>query len=85
MGKRTYETADYAAMMRRMVKGYGKRVGNADPEDLAEMLALQAVLSEAIQDAVTTQRADHGRSWADIAKGAGTSRQAAQMKWGKAL
>lgn len=83
MAKRTYETTDYAAMMRRMVKGYGRRVGNADPEDLAEMLALQAVLSESIRDAVQTQRADHGRSWADIARGAGMTRQAAQMKWGK--
>jgi Flp pilus assembly CpaE family ATPase len=83
MGKRAYETADYAAMMKRMVKGYGRRVADADPEDLSAMLQLQAELSAAIQAAVDGQRENHGRSWADIARGAGTSRQAAQMKWGK--
>ncbi|QIN94306.1 helix-turn-helix DNA binding domain protein [Arthrobacter phage BlueFeather] len=83
MGRKIYETTEYAAMMRRMVRAYGRRVGDADPEDLAAMLELQAVLAESIQEAVTLQRATHGRSWADIAKGAGTSRQAAQMRWGK--
>ena len=83
VGRKVYETTDYAAMMRRMVSAYGRRVGDADPEDLAAMLELKAHLDAAIQDAVTLQRSTHGRSWADIAKGAGTSRQAAQMRWGK--
>jgi Flp pilus assembly CpaE family ATPase len=83
MGRKVYETTEYAAMMRRMVSAYGRRVGDADPEDLAAMLELQSVLAESIQAAVSLQRSKHGRSWADIARGAGTSRQAAQMKWGK--
>lgn len=81
--KQEYETTDYAAMLRRMLTAYGKRVGAADVEDLAEMLALQAQLATIVQDTITSQREDLGRSWADIAQAAGTTRQAAQMRWGK--
>jgi hypothetical protein len=81
--KQEYETTEYAAMLRRMLTAYGKRVGGADVEDLADMLALQAQLATIVQDAVTRQREDLGRSWADIAQAAGTTRQAAQMKWGR--
>lgn len=81
--KRTYETTEYAAMLGRMIAAYGRRVGDADPEDLAEMLALQRRFDELVGDAVRFQRERHGRSWAEIGAAAGTSRQAAQMKWGK--
>lgn len=80
--KKTYETTEYAAMMRRMVKAYGKRVGDADVEDLAELLELQQVLDYVVKGAVQAQRENLGRSWADIAQAAGTSRQAAQKKYG---
>jgi 16S rRNA G527 N7-methylase RsmG len=70
-------------MMGRMLRAYSKRVGDADPEDLAEMLAVHAQFSAAIQDAVTAQRARHGTSWADIGRGAGITRQAAQQRWGQ--
>lgn len=81
--KRTYETTEYAAMMGRMLTAYGRRVGDADVEDLADMLALQAKFDQVVRDAVTAQREAHGRSWADIAAAAGTTRQAAQMKYGR--
>lgn len=85
MARRTgkCETTEYAGMLRRMIRSYGKRVGQADVEDLAEMMALHAALDAAIAQAVETQRDELGRSWADIAAAAGTSRQAAQMRWGK--
>lgn len=76
------ETTEYAAMLGRMIKAYGRRVGKADPEDLATMLDLHAQFGAAIQAAVTAQR-DEGASWADVARGAGTTRQAAQARWGK--
>jgi hypothetical protein len=76
------ETTEYAGMLRRMIRAYGKRVGDADVEDLATMLELQRELDAAIQLAVDAQREQHGRSWADIAKATGTSRQAAQKKYG---
>lgn len=84
MAKKVYETADYAAMMRRMMKAHGKRVADGDVEDLAELLELQAHLDAAIASAVQGQRETHGRSWADIARAAGSSRQAAQKRWGTA-
>lgn len=81
MAKRAYETADYAAMMGRMVKAHGRRVADGDVEDLADLLELQKLLDATIAQAVQGQRENHGRSWADIARAAGTSRQAAQKRW----
>lgn len=82
--KRTHtETTEYAAMVRRMLRAYGRRVADADPEDLAELLKLQDVLQDVISDAVHGMREQHGRSWADIATATGTTRQAAAMRWGK--
>lgn len=82
MTKRAYETADYAAMMRRMMNAHGRRVADGDVEDLADLLELQKHLDAVIAEAVTGQREQHGRSWADVARAAGTSRQAAQKRWG---
>lgn len=76
------ETTEYAGMLRRMIRAYGRRVGDADVEDLATMLELQRELDAAIQGAVDAQRERHGRSWADIARATGSSRQAAQKKYG---
>lgn len=77
------ETTDYAAMLRRMVRAYGRRVGDGDPDDLAEMLAVRAELDEAIAEAVRANREQHGRSWAEIGAGAGITKQAAQQRWGR--
>lgn len=82
MAKKTYETTDYAAMMRRMIKAHGRRVADADVEDLAELIELQDLLADVVKEAVTAQREVLGRSWADIAQATGTSRQAAQKKFG---
>jgi hypothetical protein len=79
----TVETMEYAAMMRRMVRAYGRRVADADVEDLAELIALRAQLDETIASAVSSSRERHGRSWADIARATGTTRQAAQQRFGR--
>lgn len=81
--RREVETLEYARMMRRMIAAYGRRVADADVEDLAELIALRAEVDQAIAYAVRTSRARHGRSWADIARATGTTRQAAQLRWGK--
>lgn len=81
--KQEYETSEFAQMLTRMLRAYGRRVGGSDVEDLREMFALQQEFSEAVQSAVTAQRAGLGRSWADIAEASGTTRQAAQMRYGK--
>lgn len=80
--KRTYETTDYAAFIRRAIRAHGRRVADADVEDLAELLQLREELDAAIALAVTGQTENLGRSWADIARATGTSRQAAFKRWG---
>lgn len=74
------ETADVAAMTRRMVRALGRRIGDGDPIDLNEFRALRAALDEAEQAAVDAQR-QFGFSWAQIADGLGTSRQNAQQRF----
>lgn len=81
--KKTYETTEYARMLSRMLAAYGRRVADADVEDLTEMFELRDQLDSVIASAVAGQREAHGRSWADIGRAAGTTRQAAQMRWGK--
>ena len=69
-------------MLRRMVRDAGRRVGRADPEDLAELVAIRADLDAAIRAAVDGLRAG-GFTWASIGEATGTSRQAALMKWSR--
>ncbi len=80
--RRPIEPTDYAAMMRRMIRAYGRRVADADVEDLADMLAVRAELDAAIAFAVRTSRERWGRSWADIGRAAGVTRQTAHERWG---
>ena len=80
--KRERELPEYDGMMRRMLRAYGRRVGDADPEDLTELVALRAELDKAITVAIQGQRRN-GSSWADIGRGLGVTRQAAQMTWGR--
>lgn len=78
------ETHDYLTMVRRMIRAAGRRVSHADPEDLAELVALKDDLDAAIITAVAGLRAD-GITWESIGRATGTSRQAAIMKWGPYL
>lgn len=68
-------------MLKRMIKAAGKRVGNADEPELAQLVALRDELELAIQAAVDGQRS-YGRSWAAIALGLNTTRQAAFQRYG---
>lgn len=80
MGARTYETAEYAAMMKRMIRAYARRVADGDEVDLSEMLEVRDELDNAIREAVAGLRAA-GHSWAYIAEGAGITRQSAWERW----
>lgn len=80
--RKDVETMDYLGAARRFIVAGGRRVGECDEHELAELLALQAVLAGAIQLAVEGQRS-HGKSWADIARATGGSREAAYQRWGK--
>lgn len=77
------EMPEYVAMLRRMLKAAGRRAGEGDEPELAELMSLEAVLAEVIADAVIAQH-EAGRSWAEIALATGTSRQAVAKRWGRA-
>lgn len=74
--------SSFHAFVRRILRAYAKRCEYADPEDLAELLTLRADVDAAIQTAVDGM-IRHGASWADIARAAGTSRQAAHKRWSR--
>lgn len=78
--KRLRETPEYAGFARRAIRAYGRRVADADPEDLREMLEMRVVLEEAIATAVDGLRVRS--SWADIARALGLSKQAVQQRYG---
>ena len=83
VAKRERENGEYLAMLLRMLRAYGERVADADDWDLAEMLVLRDAVEDAIAAAVTGQRERYGRSWAWIASGLGTTRQAAFQRYGR--
>lgn len=79
------ETAEFGAMVRRMIRAYGRRVADADEIELAQLVETRDALEEAIEQAVVGQRELHGRSWADVAPGLGVSRQEAHRRYSKAV
>jgi len=80
--RKDVETMDYLGAARRFIRAAGRRVGECDEVELAELLALRAVVDEAVAVAVAGQRT-YGKSWAAIARGTGTTREAAWQRWGK--
>ncbi len=71
--------SDYLAFLRRGLRAAGRRVADGDPEDLEELLALQADLDAAVLAAVAGLRERY--SWTEIARGTGTSRQAVYARF----
>ncbi|MFT3876185.1 MAG: hypothetical protein QM708_07175 [Propioniciclava sp.] len=78
--KREREIPEYAAMVRRVNMALGRRVGDADVEDLAELLAMRGVVEQATATAIRGMRR-RGVSWGDIGRGLGVTRQAAHAAW----
>lgn len=72
--------AAYFDAVARMIRAAGKRVGNADPEDLVELVRLRDAVEAAIDTAITGQRARY--SWGQIGAGLGTSRQYVHRQYG---
>ncbi len=68
--------------MPRVIRAAGRRAGDGDEIELAGLIALRAEVDDAIGRAVADQRA-RGVSWRMIGIAAGTTAQAAQMRWGK--
>jgi len=79
---RERETGEWLQMLRRMIAAGGRRVADADEVELGVLLGMRHDLDNAIAEAVKGQRR-RGVSWAYIASASGTTRQAAQMRWGR--
>jgi hypothetical protein len=78
----TVENTDYAAFATRVIRGHARRIADGDIDGLTNLLRLSRELDAATQQAVDGLRAS-GYSWADIAARLGTTRRAAQQRWGQ--
>ncbi|WP_231583759.1 hypothetical protein [Cellulomonas sp. A375-1] len=72
---------EFMAFARRILRAASRRMADADPEDLGDLLALRAAVDEAIDQAVVGLH-EQGTSWAAIGAAAGMSKQAAHKRWG---
>lgn len=82
--RRQIECPEYAAVVRRMTKALARRVSAGDIEGLPHLVALNDHLEELTRAVVADLRDRHGYSWADVGRVLGTTRQAAQQRWGGA-
>lgn len=80
---RPVEAREFGQMLARMIRAYGRRVQDADVEDLADMVAMRDQLDDVIKATVTHMRSEHEFSWARIGEAMGTTRQAAQQRYGR--
>ena len=77
------ETTEFAAFARRILRACGRRVADGDVEGLAALVALRSELDGAIASAVRGLRqAPWSYSWSEVARVLGTTRQAAQQRYG---
>lgn len=74
------DNSDFAGFIRRVLRAAANRYSTADPDDLTELLAIRSEVDAAIATAVAGLR-EAGFSWAEIARAAGTTRQAAHERW----
>lgn len=81
--KRAVENTAFDAFVRRILQAYARRVAAGDVEALHSLSALAAEVDAVTRLAVAGLRqAPYGYSWSEIADRLGTSRQAAQMRYG---
>lgn len=79
---RVVETAEFSAFVLRILKALGRRIAGGDVEALPTLLAVASEVDAVIAQAVDGLRAD-GYSWAEIGARLGTTRQAAQQRFGR--
>ena len=80
--RRITENGEYAAFLRRVIRAYSRRVAQGDIDAITDMAAISTELDDAIRQAITALRDQHGYSWTDIATRLGITRQGAQQRWG---
>lgn len=79
---RVVETSEFAAFARRIVRAYGRRISSGDVDALPELLAMATEIDAVIVQSVAGLRAE-GYSWGEIGARLGTTRQAAQQRFGR--
>jgi hypothetical protein len=79
--RRHVENDEYADFLRRALHGYTRRLARGDIDALASFNALVAEAGEQLGETVFFLRVC-GYSWTDIGTRLGTTRQAAQQRWG---
>lgn len=75
------ENKVFAGFVRRIIRAFGRRVGNGDVDALPDLLAARDAIDAAIGDAVVSLRL-HGYSLSEIAARLGVSKQAVSQRWG---
>lgn len=76
-------TDQYAAMVGRMLRAYGRRAretGGMDIDALTQLAAIQKELDQQTEEVVAALRAD-GYSWSDIGGALGLDRSAAYRRY----
>ena len=74
--KRTTTTDDYAAMLARMLRAYGKRIGEDPAAGLTHLRDLEQALADAVNLGIYTANHEGGRSINQMADALGVSKQA---------
>lgn len=72
----------FLAFVVRILRAAGRRIEDADVEDLAELVALRAAVDDAIASAVAGLRA-RDVSWSAIGRAVGITKQSAYERWGR--
>lgn len=74
------EHTEYAGMMRRMLRGWVRRLADADAEDVAELVAFGELVAEA-QLLVVAGMRGRGEDWGTVGRAFGITRQGAQQRF----
>lgn len=79
------ETLEYGRMVTRMIRAWIRRCTHADEPELAQLIAARDELDRAIVAVIAGWNQEHERSWTDVARATGTTRQGARQRYGKAV
>lgn len=79
--KRATPQEDFHAFTKRVLKAYGRRVSQGDPEALRDLLEIEKLLKEVIKEGVHGLRREF--SLDEIADRCGFTRQNVHKRWGK--
>jgi hypothetical protein len=78
------DAGDYLGFLHRVLRAYSGRVLEGDVDDLTQLITLRSEVDRLIADTVTTlRRQPYGLTWTQIAAATGTTRQAAQQRYGR--